>query len=350
MGGETNPYIDGGSTALGPEAQTPQADTQTQVADAPQTSSIDTYSIMRGILTRFGPELGYAPPRTETTGPARPTDNTGQTGTGRTLELRYGQPDFDAQLRRTDYDTLKLVGVPENVVVKPWVDNTNGYFMWFANGNDNRAPHYFPPNLKKLEVYGLDTTKRPATQDVDDWRIQTSSAFMAEQNGIQYGFASVDARANPYEYARNMSRIGQQSLDFQERILRQSAEQSPTNPYFRIYLADILVAKAIKPVIDGVTSGQNIQFNNPETLQRLAEAQAELKKAQDIAKGQGRLRAPNTTMAPALSPFARYTNPDLYWGGALYQAWQREVGVNWLQSVIQSGALRFELPPALPPR
>lgn len=263
------------------------------------------------------------------------------------LEVAYGDPNFDRKLSAGNYDTLKISGFPKGEAVSPWVDD-RGYFFWFKSGSDNRAHHYIPSNVKNIEINGV-------RQNMDELRIQASQAYMSEQNGIKNGFASLDAKAHPYEYARRMAGISQQALDLQEKTLRDAAAASPNNPYFRIYLADTILASAFKPVIEGISNNPNqpVSFDNPYTLAKIDQALSELKKAEDVARQQGNIYAPNTQMMPMLSPFALnqyYYNPDMYWGGALYQAYQREVGLTMMRAWIKSGMLKIELPPALPGR
>ncbi len=275
--------------------------------------------------------------------PARPSD---QPVNG-VLQLAYGDPNFDRKLSAGNYETLKITGLPQGEAVSPWVDN-KGYFFWFKSGSDNRAHHYIPAGVKNIEVNGV-------RQNMDELRIQASQAYMSEQDGIKNGFASLDAKAHPYEYARRMAAVSQQALDLQERTLRQAADASPNNPYFRIYLADTILASAFKPVIEGISNNPNqpVNFDNPYTLAKVDQALSELKKAEGVARQQGNLYGPNTEMMPMLSPFALnpyYYNPDMYWGGALYQAYQREVGLTMMKAWIKSGMLKIELPPALPGR
>jgi hypothetical protein len=120
-----------------------------------------------------------------------------------------------------------------------------------------------------------------------------------------------------------------------------------------VYLSDIYLAQAFKPIMDQLNSGQSrIDMNTPYTQQKMQAALAEAQLAQRITQQQSSARFPNTSMQPGLNPFylnPTSLNPDLYWHGALYQSWQREVGIKALQTYLQRFS-SVELPPALPPR
>lgn len=267
------------------------------------------------------------------------------------LELDYGDPNFDKAIAQKDYHTLKIKGLPEDVEIKPWLDK-GGYFFWYKNGNDARAHHYFPPNLQTLKVE-VWTGKhyKPYDKPVDEMRISALQSTMA---GEKSGYSSFDSTTNSYAYARKMAGVADAALDLQEKALREGAEASPKNPYFRIYLADVLLARAIKPVLEDVKAGRDVKLDNPETIRKIDAAIEELQKAQEITRKYGDIRkGPNTRLQPPLSPFGLnpyYYNPDFYWSGAAYQAYQREVSLTAVRAIIKSGALKIELPPALPPR
>jgi hypothetical protein len=256
-----------------------------------------------------------------------------------TIALSYGEKDFDKKLAASKADTLVITDIPKDMPypwISPWVDK-KGYFFWYPNGNDNRTHHYLPSTLKTIEVNG---TKYP----VDEMRIQASQQYMREQN--KTGFINRDNQTHPYQYAEGIANIAGDALALQKKLLQEGEKNSPDNPYFPIYLSDILVGEAIKPVLDNIKNGKTADFNNPETIAKIDEAINELKKAQQLCVKNGH-RFPNMDMQPALHPFSLnpYSyNPDLYWGGALYQAYQREVGLQVMKGWIKSGALKVELP------
>lgn len=284
------------------------------------------------------------PSPTDTTRwPQQPTDQSARPGQQGVIELSYNDPNFDRKLWSGNYTTLRIKDYPQGVRVNSWVDD-NGFFFWYNGGNDNRRPHYIPPGLKNIEINGF-------TQNVDDLRIQASMASVRESDRAQMGFTSLNQLSSPLEFAQRMGSLGAQELQRQEKFLRQAADQSPDNPYFRIYLSDVLLAEAFKPIMDQVNSGQSrIDLNTPYTQQKLAEAMQESQRAAQVAQRGGNLRYPNMSTMPGLFPFFGWGNPDAYWGGALYQAYQRQVGIMMLQQYTQRFGNGLELPPALPPK
>lgn len=279
--------------------------------------------------------------------PERPivADRTGNPGNSRVLELSYNDREFDRKLAAGNYDTLRIKDLPPGVKISSWVDD-KGFFFWYRDGNDNRRPHYIPGDVKTIEVAGF-------SQNVDEMRLNATMAHLREADQSRVGFTAVNGRTSPLEFAQRMGNLGQQELDNQERWLRTAAAGSPNNPYFRIYLSDILLAQAFRPIMDQLNSGRDrIDLNTPYTQAKLQQAIAEAQRAQQITRGQSGLRYPNVDMAPALHPFGLNPyayNPDMYWGGALYQSYQREVGLKALQFYIQRFS-SVELPPIMPPR
>lgn len=264
---------------------------------------------------------------------------------GNKLVLSYNDPEFDKKLWATkNFDTIKITDMPKDVTIRNWVDG-NGYFFYFQNGADGSKRHYLPPNAKAIEVDG-------ATQNLTLERMKVNDAY-AKQHG---GFQSMGRGDNVLNYLGRMSRYGADALAVQEKSLTESAANS-TNPYFKIYLADIHVAKAMKPIIDQMLRTGGANPNNPETL-------AELNKAIDLLQQVGRdsrtglakvNRFPPQNAVMPLDPYDVYKNhPDgyyMFWGGSYDQARHREVQITILRDLIKSNALpKFELPPALPPR
>lgn len=262
-------------------------------------------------------------------------------------EINYADPNFQRTLGSLQGETLKINGLPPNVGISTWADD-KGFFIWFTNSTEHgRQRMYLPNSFKTIEVNGH-------RQNVDELKISTAEAMMAEAKGQQQGYYSYSGRTNPIEYGKRLAGIAGQSLALQEKFLRDGIANSPNNPYFHIYLSDILVAKAIQPVLQQIQTGQPLQTNNPQTMAALDEAIKEAKLAQQLSMKGGDLRVVDTQKAPQLNPFALnpyYYNPGMYWGGALYQSWQREVSLTMMKQLIATGILNnLELPPALPPR
>lgn len=304
-----------------------------------QGSQADSSALATG--WQFGRDDLNAATRTtdNATGAAGRVTDRSPTPRAGVAQLDYADQSFDQKLAGINAPTLQINGLPKGVQINSWIDD-KGVFFWYNNGADGRSHHYLPNNLKSIEVNGVH-------QDVDEMKIQASQAYLAEQDHSRVGFAAINGRTNPIEYAERMSGISDQALHLEEKTLREAAINSPNNPYFPIYLADTVVAQAFKPIVNQVTGGQDkVDLNNPYTLGKLDEALQMLKYAEKIASKHGNLVAPNTEMAPGLYPFAlnpHFHNPDMYWSGALYQAYQREVTLTLLKTYIQhSGTL--ELP------
>lgn len=258
------------------------------------------------------------------------------------LELRYGDPDFQAKLAGSRAETLKITGLPANVGISEWADD-KGFFIWFADGQQQRQRMYLPSSFKNIEVNGY-------KQSVDELKIMTADAMMAEAKGTkgQPGFYSYSARTSPLDYGKKLAGIAGESLVLQEKLLREGIANSPNNPYFHIYLSDVLLAKAIQPVLQQLQSNQPLKTNNPQTLALIDESIKEAKLAQQYAAQGGNLRVVDTQRSPLMNPFGLnpfFYNPDMYWGGALYQSYQREVSLTMLKGLIRSGLLdKLELP------
>lgn len=278
------------------------------------------------------------------------------------LEVTYGEAGFDAKIAQNNYTKLVIKGLPKDLAPSPWVDEESGkgFFFWLKNQKNpdasDRNKHYFPSNLKEIEIAQYQgNIYKPVMIKVDEMRIAASQAYMRKQNDS--GFASYKNATDAYTYAANMSKIAGGALGYQESLLRQGAEASPDNPYFRIYLADVLAAQAIQPVLEKIARGETAYFDNPETRKKVADALTEVRLAKQITRQYGDIMKPPAYEMP-LSPFSLnpYSyNPDYYWSGAAYQASIREMQLGLLQTAIINGSLAklqqfIQLPPDLPPR
>jgi len=292
---------------------------------------------------------------TDNTRPVQPTDNRPPQATltdaqlqaavhNGQLELKYGDPNLDQYLARAQYQTIDIQ-VPQGVTVKHWVDQ-NGNFFWFQGGNDNGARHYYPGTAKAMTVNGQ-------TLDLEAQRLKVDEAY-AQQAG---GFQSFGASTNAVNYFSRMSQLSSQALQTLDNSLSNSVKTS-SNPYFKIYLADVYTAEAMQPIVQQVLHGGSASFNNPQTLQKLDQAIALTQQAiTDSRSGLGKTNQnpPGNVLMP-LDPYEIYSNPNNpqfyygFWGGSLQQAQSREVALTTIRNLISSNALpKIELPPALPP-
>ena len=283
--------------------------------------------------------------------PAAPTDRPlGPVVRDGVLQMSYRDAqsgDFDRQMAAArGFNTVNIRDLPPGVSIAHWIDD-RGYFFWFVGGNDNNQRHYYPANTRSIAVGN-------AVQDLTLERMRVHDAFSAQHGG----FRSMERGSNPISYLANMSRYGQDALDIQARALEESARTSP-NPYFKIYLADIYVAQAMKPIVDQMLRTGQANPNNPQTLDRLNRALELLQTVQRNSRTQlsdprvNRFPPANTVMP--MDPYSVYEHGAGryfdFWGGSLDQARHREVAITTLRDLIKHNALpRFELPPALPPR
>lgn len=273
------------------------------------------------------------------------------------IELTYGERDFDTKLAQSNYSKVVIKGLPKDMLPSPWIDEENGkgFFFWLKNQKNpdasDRNRHYFPANLKQIEIAQYQGhIYKPIMINVDEMRIAASQAFMRKQSDS--GFASYRNTTDVFTYAQNMSKVAGRALEYQERLLREGASAAPTNPYFHIYLADVLAAQAIQPVIQDLANGKQAYFDNPYTNAKLDEAIKEVQAARVLTQRYGDIVKPPAYEMP-LSPFSLnpYSyNPDYYWSGAAYQSSIREMQLIMLKKAVVLGKLPIELPPALPPK
>lgn len=321
------------------------------------------------------------------------------------LNLKYGEPQFDQKLAANPaYTYINITDIPQGVKVKHSADQ-NGYFFWYAKeevsaaGQKTTVPaetvrvqlpdgsfttepkrHYYSIQAKEISMNG-------DRRDLEATRLLVNEALSRNGNDQFRGFSSfgrsqqVDmrlpgapqGRTDAFTYFTRMSQLGARALEIQQKTLEENIKTSD-NPYFKIYLADVYVAQAMKPIIDQVRNGGNvIELNNPETIKKLEDAISLVQAARGEAhNGLSRIkRATPGNMPMPLDPYSIYMNPadpyfnDYYrrygndgtgpwyyfWGGSYDQAAHREVALTFIRDLLKNNALpRIELPPNLPPR
>jgi len=261
--------------------------------------------------------------------------------------VRWDDPNLDKRMNQVLPDkTLRLSDMPSNVQLHYWVDK-KGYFFWFEGPKVDPRPHYLNSGIQTIEY----ADKRDS---VAKKIVETREAYMAKNPGVADGFYASFGKVDALEYYARMSRLSQGVLAKEESFLRQESGKSEKNPYFRIYLSDVLVAQAIQPIVEQVSKGQPIDFKNPQTTAKLNAALEQSQLAQQYANDgmtTGGWRLPGNAFMP-MYPYTMSPDPNgpyYFWGGSLYQARQREVAIKALQYFIQSGALtdllgKIELP------
>lgn len=307
------------------------------------------------------PGSDKAPPATpapkDTGAPAKPADRTTEKGApldrisqiqvfDGVLEVSYKDPDLARKITDAKhYDTINIADMPKGSNISHWVDE-KGYFFWFTDGHDGNKRYYYPENAKAITVNGN-------MQDLTLQRMKVNEAYAKKHLG---GYQSMDKGSNVFSYVSGMARYGDKALDVQAHALEESAKNSK-NPYFKIYLADIYVAQAMKPIINDMLTTGSANPNNPATLKKLDDAIKLLQTVQgDSTTELGKInRKTAGNIVMPLDPYTVYNNPRdgyfMFWGGSHDQARHREVALTMLKAFIEKDALpKFELPPALPPR
>jgi hypothetical protein len=275
----------------------------------------------------------------------RPADRTSQK-----FELRYDDPDFDRKLQSSESRSLTITGMPKNVKLHHWMDDT-GYFFWFENSAAAGKRHYYKANLHEICIDGK-------AQDVDQQRKAVSDAYMAQKSKElgNMGFVGYSGTTDVLSYLRNVSKISRQVLDRQETFLREGAKTS-SDPLYRVYLADVLVTQALQPIIDSFdpVNGRT-RFDSPETIKKFDEAIEQTRIAQQMSRdyfGRTGRSEPPAQLAYPIAPLYMYMHDPYYaFASTLYQAQRREVAYSYMRELLKSGALNgLEiLPPALPPK
>lgn len=308
---------------------------------------------------RLGTDLGprgtpVPPPQPGLdTGGSRPVD-TPPNRPNQTLELRYGDSNMDNLLRTSRYDTIS-VQAPAGIEVCHWVDQ-NGHFFWFKNradgSNADGRRHYYNQQALRILINGQ-------PYDLEAQRLKVNEDFLTREAGAVPGSINVQSwtrATNPVTYFAQMSLLSAQALTLAQQSLEDSVRTS-TNPYFKIYLADVYVAQAVQPIVEQVLNSGSANLNDPRTLERLDAAIRLLQAVQrDSNGGLAPLnRFPPQNIFTPMDPYRIYTDRSRYyydfWAGSLDQARHREVALTMLRNFIARGALpRIELPPAMAPR
>lgn len=262
---------------------------------------------------------------------------------------RYGDNTMDRQMWNYNPSTISI-DTPAGVTVKNWADN-NGYFFWFENTANGQSTdgikHYYPPGTHDICINGQ-------TYDVEAQKLKVSEDMANSAAGGQYfqNLTQTFAQSpmNVVRYAAGMSQISGSVLATEESVL-EKAVQNSSNPYFKIYLADVYTAQAMQPIIAEAAQGGHVDIANPETTQRINMAINLL----NSVVGQSRnglaelnQNVPGNTALP-LDPYQIYMNPSYqpyyygFWAGSYDQASYRAAALTMLQNLINTGSLASQL-------
>ncbi len=276
------------------------------------------------------------------------------------LELSFNSLARLDSLPKTDlpYTTLKINNAPPGTQILHWADES-GYYFFFKGAANNNIYHY-PRSLSIIQLNGQ-------SFDIDRSRLQVNEYTLSQVSDAQHSgknpFATVaNPQSDAISYFTRMSRLSSQTLAWQENLLRKGATGS-NNPYFQIYLADVLTMEALQPVVRGfLRSGQISPQEKQAILDKLNDADRQLKNAVELSAGplcqRNKFPPGNVVMPLAPGSFFQtavpgaYYNPEYcFWGGAWDQAQRRRTAVAFMKGLIESNVTDyFQLPPVCPAR
>jgi hypothetical protein len=260
------------------------------------------------------------------------------------LHLRYGDANMDRALANPNYDKLQIE-TPQGVQLRNWADQ-NGYYFWFQNTANGQMvdgqKHYYPPFVKQLcvngQVFDLDAQRLKCNEDMANFYSKRN--YFENLNGRQ-----VQDPNYAVAFAGRLSGLSGSVLASEEAMLQQSARNS-SNPYFKIYLADVYTAQAMQPIINQFKETGHIDIANPQTKQRIQMAIDVLNAAvSDSRNGLAQMnQGVQGNVSMPLDPYEIYMNRGLsgyygFWGGAYDQAMYRASTLTVLQNLIQTSAL-----------
>ena len=182
------------------------------------------------------------------------------------VHLHYGDANIDRTLQNPNYDTIQIE-TPPGIQLKNWADQ-NGYYFWFQNtagGQWDGKKHYYPPFARQICVNGQ-------MFDLEAQRLKCNEDMANFGSNRKY-FENINQReaSDPYQavaFASRLSNLSGNILASEEANLSQAADNS-SNPYFKIYLADVYTAQAMQPLVNQSRETGRIDVANPQTRQRL---------------------------------------------------------------------------------
>lgn len=249
------------------------------------------------------------------------------------IELSYNDRDFERKLMSTDkYDTIRIKELPPGVNIQHWLDE-GGYFMYFKGPDGTRGDliHY-PPNARKLSVVDV------GSLDLYAERLRVNDNYAEKWHG---GFKSLQRENEVLSYLANMSTYSDRHLLNQENSLRTSSEWSG-NPYFKIFLADVMAARTMKPIVRQLQDKQMPNIFDRESIARMEFAN----KVLGVAERDSKASLAEWPHRPVVTPLG-HRQPDAYhfFLGAMTQSRVRMGKVNELRQSIQGNRVpSFDVP------
>lgn len=268
-----------------------------------------------------------------------------------TLRFDLGDKNIDAALARPDYRRIE-VRTPPGIQLSHGVDQT-GYYFTFDKANGESADgkrHYYPQNAKEM-------CENNKTYNLDAQRLRSNEVSANSSSNQAHYFDNMNHGTPPnafqvVKFADRLSNISKAVLVTQEKSLQDSIRaqdadpNSIKNPYFKIYLADVYTAQAMQPLVEQFKATGRINFDNPQTVQRVDMAirvlNTALQDSRDGLQSTG-MKNPTNVVTP-MSPYDYYYDRDRrvaygFWGGSSDQAQQRLIALNTFRNLLTTKSL-----------
>lgn len=249
------------------------------------------------------------------------------------MELSYNDLDFEKKLISTDkYNTIRIKDLPPGVSIQHWLDE-GGYFMYFKGPAGTRSDWiHYPPNARELSVVNK------GSLDLYAERLRVNDNYADTHHG---GFRSLQRESEVLSYLANMSTYSDHHLLIQENSLRTSSEWSG-NPYFKIFLADVMAARTMKPIVRQLQDKQMPNVFDRESIARMEFAN----KALLIAERDSKAALAEWPHRPVVTPLGhRQSDAYEFYLGGMTQSRVRAGKVNELRQSIQGNRVpSFDVP------
>jgi len=252
------------------------------------------------------------------------------------LTLRYIDADFETKLRRAvEVRTLAIDGLPHGVRLRHAVGET-GFYFWFDDGSQNIKRYYYPKGLREIRV-----NSQYINVDLErKWLIESYLAKYCPNSGGFFSINNVTDLRAYISYISRLSHIAEDKLDFLFKSLCLAVEES-SSPYFRIYVADIVLARILKCIMLHKLKQRLASLDDAEIISMTRAIVSLLDSAQaEAQRALSEINCPaQTEQFMPLSGDTLKTNPRAFWLGSLYQAQRRSAFLKEVVPAIEGGTL-----------
>jgi hypothetical protein len=233
------------------------------------------------------------------------------------LELKYNDPEFESKLLAVfAVKALSVGALPPGVRLVQELDG-DGFYFRFEGGVDSRRHYYHPKGLKEIRV-------NSQFIDVDLERKWLVGGALAENQRV---FKSLDADTEVkalIHYYCELAQLPDAKLEMLINCLHRTVEGA-TDPYLRIYLADLIMARVLKSLIAHKYKSKAVSVDRIEAL-TIVETVLDLYKTvtrdSDIALGCLNFSLSEANVVP-LSVIPMRKDPRAFWAAAHYQGSRR---------------------------